>query len=70
MTVCRWRRILARDARSAALAKIVEVPSLPARLPADERLEVRLGGGRVVSVPASFDEGALARLLRVLEAAS
>ena len=52
----------------AALAKIVEVR--PARMPCDDRFEVRLIGGRAVGVPASFDETALGRLLRVLEAAS
>ena len=70
MTVCRWRRELrgaARQVSSAALAKIVEVR--PARQPADDRFEVRLAGGRCVSVPPSFDDGALERLLRVLEAA-
>jgi hypothetical protein len=70
MTVCRWRRELrgaAEQASSAALAKIVEVR--PARLRADDRFEVRLAGGRCVGVPPSFDDAALARLLRVLEAA-
>jgi hypothetical protein len=35
----------------------------------DGRFEVRLGDGRSVEVPPSFDAGALERLLRVLEAA-
>ncbi|MGH2878641.1 MAG: IS66 family insertion sequence element accessory protein TnpA [Solirubrobacteraceae bacterium] len=71
MTVCRWQREVkkaAPPALSAALAKIVEVR--PARQPADDRFEVRLAGGRCVGVPPSFDDGALARLLRVLEAAA
>jgi transposase-like protein len=70
-TVCRWRRELRKAApqvRSTTLAKIVELR--PAQLPADERFEVRLAGGRCVGVPPSFDEAALERLLRVLEAAS
>jgi hypothetical protein len=70
-TVGRWQREVrkaAAQAPSAALEKIVEVR--PALLSADERFEVRLGGGRSVGVPASFDEAALSRLLRVLEATS
>lgn len=65
-----WKYKLASAAepRSPELAKIVEVQ--PARLPADERFEVRLAGGRCVGVPPSFDADALERLLRVLEAAS
>jgi hypothetical protein len=50
-----------------ALATIVEVK--PARAAEVDRFEVRLGDGRSVGVPASFDSGALERLLRVLEAA-
>ena len=67
----RWKRMLApttrRKPRLPALAKVVEVQA--ARLPVDDRFEVRLAGGRSVGVPASFDEAALDRLLRVLEAA-
>jgi transposase-like protein len=68
-TLWRWRRAL-KQARTSewagpALAKLVEVR--PARLPVDDRFEVRLAGGRCVGVPASFDEAALARLLRMLE---
>jgi len=67
-TVCRWRRELKKAAERAvpALAKIIEVRS--ARLAADDRFEVRVAGGRSVAVPACFDEAALERLLRVLEA--
>ena len=70
-TVYRWRAILEgvpRTATTASLAKIVEVRT--ARQPGSERFEVRLTDGRSVGVPASFDETALARLLRVLEATS
>jgi transposase-like protein len=70
-TLYRWRTALegaARGAAAAALAEIVEVRA--AQPPADDRFELRLGGGRSVGVPTSFDEVALARLLRVLEAAS
>jgi len=69
MTVYRWRRELRTTASESgpALAKIVEVR--PARLSADDRFEVRLGDGRSVEVPPSFDAGALERLLRVLEPA-
>ena len=70
-TLYRWRAILEgvpRTARSASLAKIVEVR--PAKLPGEDRFEVRLTDGRSVGVPTSFDETALARLLRVLEATS
>src|SRR5581483_6962486 len=70
-TLYRWRAILEgvpRTARSASLAKIVEVR--PAELPGEDRFEVRLTDGRSVGVPTSFDETALARLLRVLEATS
>jgi hypothetical protein len=70
-TLWRWRRELkgARTTESVgpALAKLVEVR--PARLPGDDRFEVHPAGGRSVGVPASFDEAALARLLRVLEIA-
>lgn len=70
-TLYRWRAVLEgvpQKVARAALAKIVEVR--PARMPCDDRFEVRLIGGRSVGVPASFDETALARLLRVLEPAS
>lgn len=36
----------------------------------DERFELDLGGGRRLLIPASFEPGALERLLAVLEAAS
>jgi transposase-like protein len=70
-TLYRWRTALEglpRRADVAALAKIVEVRA--ARPVPDDRFELRLAGGRSVGVPTSFDEAALARLLRVLEAAS
>ncbi len=70
-TLYRWRAILEgvpRTATTASLAKIVEVR--PAKVPGDDRFEVRLADGRSVGVPASFDETALVRLLRVLEATS
>ena len=63
-TLWRWRRELkgARraDSAGATLAKLVEVRA--ARMPIDDRFEVRLAGGQCVGVPASFDEAALARL--------
>ena len=70
-TLYRWRTALGgvpQPARDAALAKIVEVRAT--RPAADDRFELRLVSGRSVAVPASFDETALARLLRVVEAAS
>ena len=70
-TLYRWRTALEgppRGADVAALAKIVEVRT--ARPAPDDRFELRLASGRSVGVPTSFDEAALARLLRVLEAAS
>ena len=51
-----------------ALAKIVEVRAPVS--PPDDRFELRLVGGRSVAVPKSFDDAALARLMRVVEAAS
>ena len=67
-TVWRWKQELSNVAvAQPALAKIVEVR--PTLLTADDRFDVRLAGGRCVGVPTSFDEAALARLLRVLEAA-
>jgi len=70
-TLYRWRAILEggpRTKTTAALAKIVEVRA--AKPLTDDRFEVRLTDGRSVGVPVSFDETALARLLRVLEEAS
>ena len=70
-TLYRWRAIMEgvpRTATTASLAKIVEVR--PAKVPRDDRFEVRLTDGRSVGVPTSFDETALARLLSVLEATS
>ena len=67
MTLYRWRRELRSAALGPALSKIVEVR--PAQMATDDRFEVRLGDGRSVEVPPSFEAGALERLLRVLEAA-
>ena len=67
MTLYRWRRELRSAESGPALSKIVEVR--PARMATADRFEVRLGDGRSVEVPPSFDDGALERLLRVLEAA-
>lgn len=70
-TLYRWRAALEgapRTATTASLAKIVEVRT--AKVPGDDRFEVRLTDGRAVGVPISFDDTALARLLRVLEATS
>lgn len=70
-TLYRWRTAVEKTARGAgavALAKIVEVRAPVS--PPDERFEVRLVGGRSVVVATSFDEAALARLMRVVEAAS
>jgi transposase-like protein len=70
-TLYRWRRELRRapavKAPGLSPAKLVEVQ--PLMRAADEPFEVRLGGGRSVWVPPSFDADALGRLLRVLEAA-
>jgi transposase-like protein len=69
-TLYRWRRELRRapaaKAPGLSLAKLVEVHPLVRTT--DERFEVRLGDGRSVGVPPSFDAEALGRLLRVLEA--
>jgi transposase-like protein len=69
MTLYRWRRELRNAAQELGprLAKIVEVRRAP--VATDDRFEVRLGDGRTVGVPPSFDGDALGRLLRVLEAA-
>lgn len=71
LTLRHWKWRLGSDARTrrtTTLAQIVEVrPSLTLT---DERFEVQVAGGRCVRVPASFDDGALQRLLRVLEATS
>jgi transposase-like protein len=68
-TVYRWRAALT-DAvpkiPESTLSRIVEVRT--AAMPADTHFEIEIGG-RLVRVPASFDEGGLRRLLRVLEAA-
>ncbi|MBC8057935.1 MAG: hypothetical protein H7Y61_15290 [Rhizobiales bacterium] len=67
-TMWRWKQELSKVAVTGpALAKIVEVR--PTLLTVDDRFDVRLAGGRCVGVPPSFDEAALARLLRVLETA-
>jgi branched-chain amino acid transport system substrate-binding protein len=70
-TLYRWRRELRRTTTAKAPeltpAKLVEVRPLVGAT--DDRFEVRLSGGRSVGVPPSFDADALARLLRVLEAA-
>jgi transposase-like protein len=70
-TLYRWRTAVEETARRPgvmALAKIVEVRASAS--PPDDRFELRLVGGRSVAVPKSFDEAALARLMRVVEAAS
>ena len=70
-TLYRWRAAVdetTRGAGAVALAKVVEVRAPVS--PADDRFELRLVGGRSVVVPKSFDEAALARLMRVVEAAS
>jgi transposase-like protein len=69
-TVCRWRRLLAEEARAPRSAALKMIELRPVRLAADDRFEVRLAGGRSIGVPPSFDGPALERLLRVLEAAS
>jgi hypothetical protein len=69
-TLWRWRRELSRETVSEstgpALARLVEVR--PTALAADDWFEIRLAAGLRIGVPASFDEVALERLLRVLEA--
>jgi hypothetical protein len=70
-TLARWRRTVAPDTvkpRKPSLAKIVEIRA--PRRPVDDQFEVRLGGGRSVGVPSSFDPKALERLLQVLETAT
>src|SRR5688572_27711898 len=70
-TLGRWKRAVAPDTverRKPSLTKIVEIRA--DRPPADDRFEVRLGGGRSVAVPTSFDPKALERLLQLLEAAT
>lgn len=70
-TLYRWRRELrlttAAKAAELTPAKLVEIQPLVGAT--DNRFEVRLSDGRSVGVPPSFDADALARLLRVLEAA-
>lgn len=67
-TLYRWRATLkgAAKRRAPALSQIVEVR--PSGFVADTRFELEVAG-RVVRVPAAFDEAALQRLLRVVEAA-
>jgi hypothetical protein len=70
-TLGRWKRSVAPDtvrSRRPSLAKIVEIRADGPT--ADDEFEVRLGGGRSVGVPASFDPKALERLLQVLGAAT
>lgn len=69
-TVFRWKRLLGSEGHEAGSAALKLIELRPALLPADGRFEVRLSGGRSIGVPPSFDERALERLLRVLEAAS
>jgi transposase len=46
---------------------LVEIKAAPAAA-VESRLELDLGGGRRIFVPAEFDAGALKRLIAVLEA--
>ena len=69
-TMAWWEGTLARGGRGgggsrARATKFVEVTSAVAGI--DTRLELELGGVHV-RVPASFDDGALRRVLAVLEA--
>ena len=52
----------------AALVPVEVVGDLH-EVPEGEAFEVAVGGGRVVRVPAAFDEAALVRLVRALERA-
>jgi hypothetical protein len=73
-----WRRAIARrDAQRAPApsptpAKSPPAPAPPALIPvrivATALLEIRLGGGRSVAVPAGFDPNHLRAVLEVLEA--
>ncbi len=68
-TVYRWRAALTNavpKVPESTLSRIVEVRT--AAMAADTRFEIEVGGRRV-RVPASFDDGSLRRLLRVLEGA-
>lgn len=68
----RWRRIL--SATPGPVFEEISPTLLAAITPGDvvakgvqERFEIVLSSGRVVRVPASFDAGALRRLLQVVE---
>lgn len=69
-TLARWKRAVAPATVKRRKPSLDEIVEVRAARPVDDRFEVRLGGGRSVGVPASFDQKALERLLQVLEAAS
>ena len=63
-----WVEVVAGDATRSAI-ETVPVASAPAGAPSKAAwFEMVLGGGRVLRVPADFDDGALGRLLAVVEA--
>src|SRR5262245_17895954 len=63
-----WVEVVAGDATRSAI-ETVHVASAPAAAPPKAVwFEMVLGGGRVLRVPADFDDGALGRLLAVVEA--
>jgi transposase-like protein len=55
--------------RRASSPRFVEVTAAPVAAPAAAALEIVLGGGTVVRVPAGFDEATLSRVVRALEVA-
>lgn len=75
-TLQHWKYVLGKEGGSDGVTagdggdKLPFVEVRPATATADGRFEVEIGQGRRVRVPASFDAGALTRLLGVLEGRS
>jgi hypothetical protein len=66
-----WRWRLEKDgelATSTALVPFLDVTTVSDQAPAP--IEIALGNGRVVRVPAAFDDAALARVLVIADGAA
>jgi hypothetical protein len=74
-TFARWRNRINRERKveRVAPARLIPVTEKAAPLPStltqlnSERIEIRLGSGRAIALGAVFDDGALARVIRLLE---
>lgn len=65
-----WRWELRRKSATKAIARrpaFVEVNAIEQLGPSGERVEVVLGNGRIVRVPATFDDAVLGRVLAIAE---